>query len=268
MIKFRRVLVLLIVVVSMLVVTASAEWTTTDRNYLSSIKTDATSIKNYCSTLVTKITSIDTNVSYIYTRVTSINDKLTTTNSHLANIATYTNSMNTKLGTIGTSLDNIEIYTKWIVDCYNRLGDVTTGINTTNGHLEFTNSYLSDIHDVIASEEDKALKDEAKDETITATDVFSSSDSVSNVSNVGGFSSAFTDYFTIDSSVGAAEYSTMFTYLDEGTNSWFSSQTATALYKGGGQAMISGVMTADYEEPETPLLDARIQSVKDAFGWE
>ena len=258
MIKFKRVFVLLIVVVSMLVVTASAEWTTTDRNYLSSVKTDIATIKSSCSTLVTKTTSVDT-------RLSSINDKLTTTNSHLANVVAYTNSMNTKLGTIGTSIDNIEIYTKWIIDCYNRLGDVITGINTTNGHLEYTNSYLSDIHEVIASEEDMALKEETKDDTVKATEVMSSVDSASNVSSLGDFQSSFVDYFTLDTE--SPNYSEMFTYLDEGTTTWFSSTTALSLYKGGGQVMTSGVMAAAYEEPETPLLDARTQAVKDYFGW-
>ena len=113
-----------------------------------------------------------------------------------------------------------------------------------------------------------ALKDETKDEVTTATNVFSSSDSVSNVSGVGGFSSGFSNYFDVGLDDGAPDYSEMFVYLDEGTNSWFSSQPASSLCVGGGQAMISGVMVVDYEEPDTPLLDARIQAVKDVFGWE
>lgn len=270
--------VILAALLSLLCLPASATWSTTDSNNLSSSKTylnniytilNQSSLSSRLGTIVTNTTNSANYLSTISTRIGTSNT-WPTINGQLTKIIGQNTDMYTRVGDIKSEIVSLKttvsnIYSKMLSSSGSAADLTTVNSNTTqiksdvgqlvikqdatmtyaqyiNGKIDTLNGYISavksdvqQLKEVLASDEDKAIRDAQKENSAEVTDSFlsgSSSGSSLGKSDFGDLSSIGGTYKDVTSLNGQASLSSFTNGLTQSHSQglrWFSAGNRDSL---------------------------------------
>lgn len=277
--------VILAALLSLLCLPASATWSTTDSNNLSSSKTylnniynilNQSSLSSRLGTIVTNTTNSANYLSTISTRIgtsntwptingqlTKIIDQNTDMYSRVGYIKTYTNDIKTDIASLKTTVSNI--YSK-MPSSSGTASDLTTvnsnttqiksdvgqlvikqnatmtyaqyindKIDTLNGYISSVKSDVQQLKEVLASDEDKAMRDAQKENSAEVKDSFLSGSSsgsslgksdFSDLSSIGG---TYKDVTSLNGQASLSSFTAGLTQSHSQGSRWFSAGNRDSL---------------------------------------
>lgn len=206
---------------------------------------------NYLSNMNTKMNTYLPDISSIKNSISSVDTKLSTTNTNLASVINAINSSNALLTSVNSNTSMSASNTSFIL----------SGLTAT---LPDIKDSVVQLQQVLASDEDLAIRQDQASRVDAISDDFLSSSGDASVS-LGDIGSAKDSITNIkDSLSGGASQSQLWTILGSGSDawSWFSQSVADDLDQSGSQSRLRSSGSS------TPYLDDYYRQVYNSLGGD